>query len=57
MSKIGGSIPCEGCGTNVVNGIVYKIGIDAFICERCYHGAIEMQAETDKGLEQFEEEL
>jgi hypothetical protein len=53
--KIGGSIPCEGCCSNVVNGTVYKIGTNSFICERCYDKAKEMYATSNDGLEQFEE--
>jgi len=55
MKIIGGSIPCEGCGSNICNGVVHKIGENSFICDRCYEGAEEMYADSNEGLKQFEE--
>jgi len=51
---VGGPIPCEGCHTNIVTGIVYKIADETFLCSNCYNNAIEMLTEKNNGLKQFQ---
>lgn len=55
MKNVGGSIPCEGCHKNIVRGIVYKIGEESFLCNSCYHTAVEMETTPDNKLEQYKE--
>ena len=52
---VSGPIPCEGCASNIVRGMVYKLDDMTFICESCYEKSHEMCVQPKDGHEQYDE--